>query len=133
MKKIIKLTPELSSIITHHLNKMLNIDPYVNAGDKLKTTEKQIEELNRDLIYWNTKMCASTCSTKIKEAHDMIKIIQSEFDRLNYNTLFNSNFKNDDSLIQQNINNKIEEQNIIVDDIITKGKHKALFMYAFRD
>ena len=114
---------------------MLNLTPYENVGYKFKTSEKQIEELNKDLIYWNTKMRASTCSTKINEAHDMIKVIQSEFDRLNNNnnTIFYSNFRNDDNLIQQNLNNKIEEHSNFVDDTISKRNHQALFMFAFRD
>lgn len=61
-----------------------NNDPYLAAGYKLKSKEKQIEELNRDLIYWNEKICASTCSKEIEEAYDMIKIIQSEFYRVRY-------------------------------------------------
>ena len=64
-------------------NMQSNNDLYLSTGYKLKTNRKQIEELNKDLMYWNGKMCASTSSTEIENAHAMIKIIQSEFDKLN--------------------------------------------------
>ena len=112
---------------------MQSNDPYVNAGYKLKTKEKQIEELNRDLIYWNTKMCASSCSSEVEEAHNMIKAIQLEFNKLNNNTMFYNNFRNDDNLIQQTINKELEIKNKIVDDSIMKGKRKELFMGCMRD
>ena len=49
---------------------------------KLKSKEQQIGELNRDLIYWNSKMCMSTCSNEIARANEMIKHIQTEFEKL---------------------------------------------------
>ena len=113
---------------------MQSNDLYVNAGYKLKTKEKQIEELNRDLIYWNAKMSASSCSSEVEEAHNMIKVIQLEFDKLNNNnTVFYSNFRNDDNLMQQTINKEIEKKNKIIDDSIMKGKRKELFMSCMRE
>jgi hypothetical protein len=64
-------------------------DLYVNTGYKLKPKEQQIEAFNKDLMYWNAKMFASTCSIEVEKAHDMIKIIQLEFDKINNsNNLF---------------------------------------------
>ena len=111
-----------------------NNDPYLTAGYKLKTKEQQIEELNKDLMYWNGKMCASTSSTEIENAHAMIKIIQSEFDKLNNsNNLFHSNFRNDDHLRQQLIKQQIETRNTLTDELMAKGKTKELFMCGLRD
>ena len=67
------------------------MDPYVNAGYKLKTKE------------------------------------------LNNNNLLYSNLRNDDNLIQQTMNKEIEKHNKIVDDTMTKGNNRELFMCCMRD
>lgn len=112
-----------------------NNDPYLTAEYKLKTKEQQIEELNRDLMYWNGKMCASTCSTEREKAHGMIKVIQSEFNILSNrnDTIFYSNFKNHDSLIQQSMKKEVEKKNKTTDELMAKGANKELFMSCMRD
>lgn len=49
---------------------------------KLKSKGKQIEELDRDLMYWNSKMFMSTCLDEITRANEMIKHIEKEFERI---------------------------------------------------
>ena len=115
-------------------------DPYSHAGYKLKTKELQIEELNRDMIYWNSKMCSTDCPKNIKEANDMIELIRSEFDTLQKDdsNLFSGTFRNDDELIHKHIRKDIENNNKVLDNLIVKGKDnesvkKSMFMCCMRD
>ena len=46
------------------------------------TNEQRIEDLNRNLIYWNTKMFAATSSVASKKAYNKIKKIELEFNSI---------------------------------------------------